>query len=122
MTKVTNSVLIAYGILCIGLGVQAFAFPIAPHKSSMMSILAGGLLGVLSIGSVYLWTSNPRMGRILAIVPAVLALGKFGSDMTKPDAGFYPAGLMVAASVVVIVMLGMGHMMANKDKGAGAAQ
>lgn len=118
MTKVINSVLIAYGILCIGLGVQAFMFPFEGHKASPMSLIAGGLLGVLAIGSVFLWTKNPRAGRILALVPPVLALGKFGRDFMKDTSKIYPAGLMVVASVVVIILLASGHISKNKGQAA----
>ena len=68
------------------------------------------------IGSFFFWKSNPRGGRIMSLVLAVLALFMFGPKAIQGV--LYPSGLMAGLSVLLIILLGSGHMMSNKSKTA----
>ena len=108
MTKTINAALVAYGLLCIGMGVQAAFFPHEGAKASYVSLAAAGGLGVLMLASVYLWTKKPRAGRIMSVVLALLALGRFiPAYLKKPSV--YPAGVTLAASFIVVMLLVAGH-------------
>lgn len=118
MTKAINAALIAYGLMCIGMGVQAAFFPHEGSQASMVSLYAAGGLGLLVLASVYVWTKSPRVGRIISLVLAVLALGRFMPKFMK-EQQMYPAGITVIASVIVIVLLLAGHIRGMKQRKAG---
>ncbi len=118
MTKIINIALITYGVMCIAMGVQAAFFPHEGANASMVSLYAAGGLGLLMIASVYIWTKSPRVGRIMAVVLALLSLGRFAGKFMK-EQQMYPAGITVIASIIVIVMLVAGHMQGMKDRKAG---
>lgn len=118
MTKIINIALIAYGVMCIVMGVQAAFFPHEGAKASMVSLYAAGGLGLLMIASVYIWTKSPRAGRIMAVVLALLSLGRFMPKFIK-EQQIYPAGITVIASIIVIGLLVAGHMQGMKERKAG---
>ena len=114
MTRIINAAVIVYGAICAFLGAQAYFAPSANHKPHMMSLLGGVGLGGLMVVSYFLWKANPRSGRFMSLGLAVLALLMFAPRALK--GAMYPNGLMVVLSVILIILLGAGHMMANKDK------
>ncbi len=65
-----NILLVSFSILMIGMGAEA-------ASKSMVSLIAGATIGLLMLGSVALAKSNPRAGRIMSLVVAVLPLGRF---------------------------------------------
>ncbi len=114
MTKLINAAVILYGIICAALGTQAYFFPNAGHKPHIMSLMGGVTLGVLMIVSYFVWATNPRAGRIMSLALGVIALLMF---LPRAIGGaLYPNGLMVGLSLVLIGLLGSGHMAANKNK------
>ena len=120
MTKIINAAVIAYGSICAYLGAQAYFAPSAGHKPHMMSLIGGVTLGVLMVSSYFLWKYSPRNGRFMSLGLAVLALLMFAPRALK--GAMYPNGLMVGLSLLLIILLGAGHMMANQDKKVGSAQ
>lgn len=74
-------------------------------------------MGLLAIGSVFLWTIKPMFGRILSMVVMLAAIGRFMPKMIK-EGQMYPAGLTVFASIIVLVLLISGHIMAKKAREA----
>jgi uncharacterized membrane protein (UPF0136 family) len=121
MTKITNIALIAYGVMCIAMGVQASFFPHEGATVSMVSLYAAGGLGLLMIASVYIWTKSPRVGRIMAVVLALLSLVRFAPKVMK-EQQIYPAGITVIASIIVIALLVAGHMQGMKERKAGSGE
>jgi hypothetical protein len=116
MTKIINAALFVYGIISITMGVQAYFFPHDGKHPSPMSIIAGCALGLLMIGSYFLWTSNPRAGRILSAVLALLAMFKFASQFFSGT--WYPGGTMFVLSFGLVCLLGAGHMFSKKPSSA----
>ena len=114
MTKIINAAVIVYGAICAYLGAQAYFAPSANHKPHMMSLIGGVMLGGLMVSSYFLWKSNPRNGRFMSLGLAVLALVMFAPRALK--GAMYPNGYKVVLSVILIILLGAGHMMANKEK------
>ena len=111
-----NAAVVLFGVISIGLGLAAYFAPTEGHKPHIMSLVGGIGLGALMIGSYFLWTSKPRAGRIMSLV---LGLGSLGMFLPRAlQRALYPNGLMAGLSLVLIIMLGSGHMMANKNKGA----
>ena len=110
MTKIINGALYAYGILCIGMGVEAFI-----AKKSVMSLIGGGAIGVLMIASIFVWQKNARAGRIMSLVVALAGMGRFVKPFIS-EGIIYPAGVMVIASLLVIGLLISGHLSAMKNR------
>ncbi len=97
-----NPVLFAYAILNIVFGLAGFI-----NKHSLPSLIAGVAAGVLVIGFVTLAKTNPKVGYIAAGVIALLLVGRFmGPMITKQQ--IYPAGILVAASVLALIASGVG--------------
>ena len=120
MTKVINAAVIGFGVISIGLGLMAFFAPTAGHKPHIMSLVGGSGLGLLMIGSYFVWTNKPRAGRIMSLVLGVLALLMF---LPRALSGaLYPNGLMAALSLVLILLLGSGHMAGMKNRQSGGTE
>ncbi|MCE9559280.1 MAG: TMEM14 family protein [Armatimonadetes bacterium] len=110
MTKFINASVITYGIAMIAFGGLGYA-----EKGSAVSLIAGGVVGVLAIASYFVWQKNPRAGRIMGVFVAALAAGNAAKSLAggKP---FYPQGVVLILSLLMIVILGMGHMMSSKGR------
>jgi hypothetical protein len=119
MTKIINAAVIIYGAVCAYLGAQAYFAPSANHKPHLMSLIGGVMLGGLMFSSYFLWKSSPRNGRFMSLGLAVLAILMFAPRAIK--GAMYPNGYMVILSVILIILLGAGHMMANKGNEIGSA-
>lgn len=78
------------------------------EKHSIMSLIGGGVIGVVLIASVFMTKSNPKGGYLLAGAMTLLTLGFF---MMRYMTGhkIWPAGVMVLASVAVLACLVAGH-------------
>ncbi len=103
-----NFVLVGYALLMIGMGIEA-------ASKSMISLIAGAAIGLLMIASVVLYGKNPRAGRIMSVVVALIPLGRFLPKFIKEGA-IWPAGLAVIASVGVIIMLVSAHFIAMSKR------
>lgn len=116
MTKAINAAIVLYALLCIGLGVEAYSV-----KQSLPSLMGGAGIGILEFASLFTWTKNPRAGRIMSLVVALMGMGRF----IKPfftEGKIYPAGVMVIASLILVGLLIAGHLqaMAAKKESSGA--
>ena len=103
-----NILLVSFSILMIGMGAEA-------ASKSPISLIAGAAIGLLMLGSVALAKSNPRAGRIMSLVIALVPLGRFLPKFIK-EQQMWPAGVTVIASAVVIVALIGGHVVGMKNR------
>ena len=110
MTKTINAAIVVYAVLCIGLGVEAYI-----AKQSLPSLMGGGGIGVLELVSLFVWTKNPRAGRIMSLLVALGGMGRFIKPFFS-EGKIYPAGVMVIASLVLVGLLLAGHMQAMQAK------
>jgi len=102
--------LVLYGLLTIGMGVQGYV-----GSQSMASLIAGGGLGALVLAAVAITRTQPRIGYILALVLAVLLLGRFAPKFFGQGV-LYPDGVMAIASIVAIAALASAHFLAQARK------
>jgi len=110
-----NVLLLLYALLDIVMGVLGYV-----NKGSLPSLLGGVVSGMVILASLALTKTNPRAGRIMALVVAVLLMGMFAKN-TFFQNQLYPGGIMFVTSLIVAVCLGVGHMMGMKAKKARAA-
>lgn len=115
MTKAINVGIWIVGLVFAFMGIQAAFFPREGHEASMKS-LAGTVIGALLIGSYFLWLKSPRAGRITSAVLCLACLLNFVPKFIKDTSNMYPAGISVILSGLLFLMLGAGHMMAQKSK------
>jgi len=103
-------VLVAYGILNIVLGVLGF------QAGSPQSLYFGGGAGLVVLIATAISMSKPRIGYIIALVVAVAVGGRFAMVFMRDTSKIYPAGIIALSSLIVVVSLLAGHMMANRGK------
>lgn len=113
MTGLINAALGFLGSLSIILGASAYFFPREGHTPSLISLIAGGVFGLLILSSLALWKKNPRAGRIFSAVLCVAGMGNFIPKAIS--GGFYPNGLMGGLTAVVFILLAVGHMTSKKN-------
>lgn len=106
-----NPLLVVYALLNIVLGIHG-AISAKEYYS-----LSGVAIGLLVLGSIAWAKTQPRWGRIASLVIAALVVARFMPKFLKTQQ-WYPAGLEVIASIVVIVALLAGHLLANRPKGS----
>jgi prolipoprotein diacylglyceryltransferase len=109
VTQAINAVLVLYALVFGGLGVEAFL-----SKNSLPSLLGGLAFAILMLVSLFVWTKNPRVGRIMSVVVALLGMGRFIGPFFKGV--MFPAGVLVLVSLLTIGMLVGGHLMAMQEK------
>ncbi len=114
MALVNVSILI-YAILAIALGAYGYW-----EKGSVVSIIAGGIAGLLLLGSLALAKTNPRVGRIAAAVVALLMLGQMGRKAFE-DGTWHTIAMTVASLIVIGILVG-GHFSAMAKRKAGQAE
>ena len=110
-----NVVLFLYGLLDIVMGYLGYA-----NKGSIMSLVAGGLCGVIVLSTLAWYKLNPRAARITALVVTFLMLGRFAPKAFENQ--LYPAGIMFMASLVVVLCLVGGHIAGMKARKAKEAE
>jgi len=71
--------------------------------SSMPSLIAGGISGILLLIAGALIPSKPQVGLILGLVISIALAGRFVPMFLKTHS-FMPAGMMSILSVIGIVM------------------
>jgi len=118
--KFVDVVVLLDALLCIVMGVLGYVSPTTGHPS-VISLVAGVVLGALLLGSLALAKTNPRAGRISAAVVALLPLGQFLPKFIKLH-NIYPAGIMVAASIITVAVLLGGHFVAMSKRSANPAE
>lgn len=107
--KWLDALVLVYGALLIGLGLEAYL-----AKQSLPSLLGGGGLGLAAIFFAAFTSVNPRVGRIGAAVVTLLTLGRFVPALLKEPK--WSNIVLVVASLIVFGCLGAGHMLAMKAK------
>jgi uncharacterized membrane protein (UPF0136 family) len=111
-----NVVLLVYGLLDIGMGVLGYV-----NKGSVVSLIAGGVCGLIVIVSILTHKGHPRNSRIAALIVTILMMIQFGPK-TFIQNQLYPSGIMFVASLAVAVCLLMGHVMGMKARKSQAAE
>jgi uncharacterized membrane protein (UPF0136 family) len=106
-----NGVLWLYAFLLIGLGAVGYF-----KDGSVISVAAGGVAGLLIIGTLALYKSNPRAARIGAAIITLLLLGNFAPKAFK-DPKWHVVTLAIASAIVFIVLIGA-HFYAMSKKNA----
>lgn len=99
-----SGVLVAYALLNIGGGIAGYLSP----KHSVPSVISGVAAGVLLLGAAALAASFPKPGYVLAAIVTVADLGFFSTRLAK-GGGIWPAGVMAAASLLVLICLIAAH-------------
>lgn len=122
MTRIVNGAVLTFALICIGLGIQSFFFPRPGHTASMISLVASVGIGMLCFLSLGVWKYlNPRGGRILSLVICVFCLGRFVPSWISKGT-FYPNGLMVVLTSLLVAVLLAGHFQAQKEKRAAVSE
>lgn len=115
-----NTVLILYSVIMMLIGVQAYVFPSGgPEHRSIVSLVAGVVVGLLMLGTVALSFTNPRPARIAAAILCAAVLGRFAPTYFRTG-DWYPAGLIAILTFVVFACLVVGHfmgMLARRERG-----
>ncbi|MBC8065396.1 MAG: TMEM14 family protein [Chlorobia bacterium] len=107
-----NTVLVLFSLLNIGLGIYGYV-----AKNTLVSLIAGVVIGLLMLGTVALAKTHPRWGRIGSLVLCVAVLGQFAPKFIKTQ-DWVPAGILTVVAAIVVVCLGVGHMLGMKAKNA----
>lgn len=118
MAKIINGILVLFSVVFIVMGVLGYMHVDATGKHSVISLIAGVIIGAAMLGSLYLWTKNPRAGRIMGVVVSVFGMYQPISNILKGKFTIYPSGVLLITSLIAFVALGSGHMLANKNKEA----
>ena len=115
--KVLDGLVLVYGLLLIALGVYGYT-----KDGSVISLLAGGISGLLVLGFLAVTAKNRQLGRIGVAVVSLLLLGRFGMSAFKAlnapsdGAAVWHIYTIALASLVVFVALGVGHLGATKAR------
>jgi len=105
-----QAAIIIYGLIMLGMAVQAYLV-----KASVMSLVAGGGVGVIEIGLAALSKTHPRVGYIGAAVVALIPLGRFIPTLVKDgQLVIYPALIGTVLSVGLALFLVGGHFMSKR--------
>jgi len=114
--KWLDGLVIAYGVLLIGMGIYA---TVTYHE--IASLLGGGISGVLEIGLALYTKTNPRVGRIGSAVIALALIGMMGHEYQKSGKPNFL--ILTVASVIVFACLLGGHFyaMSKRKSAAGSA-
>jgi uncharacterized membrane protein (UPF0136 family) len=89
---------IVFGLLTIVGGVMGYA-----TKSSLPSIIAGSICGILLLLAAYLLPGNLTVGLVLAAVVSLALAGRFVPAFIKTGS-LMPAGLMSVLSVIGLIV------------------
>ncbi len=113
--------MLGYGLFLITMGVQSFFFPRAGHEPSVMSLAAAAGMGIVALVLTYLSTilPNPRGVYITMIFLSIFAMSRFlMTGFTKGNWALYPNLTVIAMSLLMIAILGAGHMLKVKQNGS----
>ena len=98
---------LVYGLFLLCSGIEA-----AVSKGSVISLVAGGGLGVLALICFAIIPKNPRVGYIGATVVGLAVIGRFLPTYLKTQ-DIWPAGIMAMLSLVVVAALTAAHFLAK---------
>ncbi len=111
-----NVVLLLYGLFNIGMGCIGYF-----RGHSIISLIAGSVAGLIVLGTLVWYKSNPRAARITALVITIALMGQFAKDTFEKNQ-LYPAGAIFVPSVIVFLCLLVGHVMGMRAKKARGAK
>ena len=89
---------IVFGVLTILGGVMGYV-----KAASTISLVAGGITGVLLLAAGFLLPDHAMAGLILALVTSLLLAGQFAPKFIRTGKAM-PAGMMTILSVIGIIM------------------
>lgn len=96
----TAWVILIYGVLVAAGGVLGYV-----RASSLPSLLAGGVAGLILVGAgVAMMRGSYQLGWWIALVVAILLLGRFASASFS-NFKMMPGGMMIILSVIAIIVL-----------------
>ena len=98
MIELAKIYYIVFGALTIAGGIMGFV-----KKHSMVSLVAGGLSGVLLLIAALWMKDKPQNGLILGGVVALALAGKFLPKFLK-NHDWMPGGMMSVLSVIAIIV------------------
>jgi uncharacterized membrane protein (UPF0136 family) len=120
-----QAAILIYGIIYILMGIQGFAM-----KGSVMSLMAGGTIGVIEIGFAAYSKNNPSVSYRAAAGLAFLAglmwlampMMPHKNAATPPPSGysFYPDVVGMILSFVLVAFLLAGHFVARSKSHDGS--
>lgn len=96
MQDMTRFYLFAYAALLIVGGIMG-------AKSSVISLIAGIVCGLLAGVGAFMMASNAKTGLIIALVGAVMALGGMLPRFLKSQV-IWPAGVVAIASGIALIL------------------
>lgn len=97
----TPWLVLIYGILVAAGGVMGYT-----KAGSKASLLAGGLAGLVLLGSsALMWRGSYQTAWWIALVVTLLLLGRFGSAAISNGFKLMPGGMVIIVSVIVLVAL-----------------
>lgn len=116
-----QAAIILYGLIMIGMALQAYFFP--EGKASMISLIAGGGVGIIEIFFAALSKTHPRIGYIGAAVVALLPLGRFLTHLhaENGDLKIYPAVVGSVLCIALALFLVGGHLLSKRRTAPDAA-
>lgn len=94
------TVSILYGLLNIAFGLLGWI-----NKGSVMSLLAGGIAGILAIVGAIIAKRNPVLGYAIVIVVSIAMIARFLPLYLRDTSKIYPHLILIAASFIVIALL-----------------
>lgn len=101
----TAWIILIYGVLVAAGGVLGYV-----KANSTPSLIAGGIAGLLLIGSGLAMLKGPyQVGWWLALIVAILLLGRFAMASFN-NFKMMPGGLMIILSVIAIIVLITGRV------------
>jgi uncharacterized membrane protein (UPF0136 family) len=107
-----SGVVLAFGIFNVGLGLFAYF-----QTGSLPSLIAAGVAGILLIAFAALSRTKPTIGYGGAFLICLALLGRFAGPFFS-QTQWYPAGLMVFTSAIVLICLVIGHFQIRRSTGA----
>lgn len=105
-----NTLIVIYAVFQMAFGIYGTV-----QAGEPMSAIAGIAIGILQFACLGVTKKNPRVGRIASLVVALLVVGRFGKPFFV-DGKWYPAGIEVVSSLILVVALIAGHLLAMQAK------
>ncbi len=98
--KLAQKVLLVFALLLVIGGIQGMVV-----AGSAASLIAGVVSAAAILLSCWLLGSRPMGGSVLGLVVSLALLGRFGSVAAKKGLAIWPAGVVIAFSVLAIGVL-----------------
>jgi uncharacterized membrane protein (UPF0136 family) len=104
----TPWIILIYGLLVVAGGVMGFV-----KAKSKASLIAGVISGnLLAMASALMLTGNAQIGWWMALVTAILLLGRFAVASMK-EFKMMPNGMVIGLSIIALVVLLLNRTMAG---------